>query len=708
VVELGRSMLKHRRLSDKFWAEAVATAVYVLNVSPTKAVTGMTPFEVWNGHKPDVSHLRVFGCIGYVFVEQHKRSKLDDKSVKCIFIGYCSQTKGYKMYNPADGKVIVSRNVKFDENSSWKWNDEEESDGIRIEGEIDDDESESNSSGSDEEEERPLKVYAKRKTRVPNDTVSKKTRPIEDLYNATQALLVADPESFEEAVTREEWMGAMKEEINSIEKNKTWSLVEMPRGKNIIGVKWIFRTKVGSDGEIIKYKASLVAKGYKQQQGIDYEETFSPVARFETIRIVLAVAAKLGVPVYQFDVKSAFLNGEIAEEVFVEQPQGFKVEGKEEWVYKLHKALYGLKQAPRAWYSRIDSFFIDAGFRRCKSEPNLYVKSSQDSGTMLVCLYVDDMIYLGTNSEMVEDFRNKMQKEFEMTDLGLLKFFLGLEVAQEGNGIFLSQQKYAKDLLNRFGMSNCNTCSTPMNVKEKLMKKDNTEATYAMRFRSLVGGLLYLTHSRPNITYSVSIISRFMQAPSAQHMGAAKRVLRYVAGTQNLGLWYKRTDEIKLVGYSDSDWAGSFDDKKSTSGYLFTIGNTPVSWNTKKQPTVALSTAEAEYTAVSSATCQAVWIRNVLAEMGFKQMKATVIYCDNMSAIAMSKNPVQHSRCKHIDIKLHFVRDLVAEKEIQLEHISTTDQKADILTKALSLPVFENLKIKMRITKFELREGVEK
>lgn len=576
---------------------------------------------------------------------------------------------------------------------------------------------------SDSEGERtPLQVYTRRnrgtrrgemevgeqsgrvtRTGIGEQT-GRKTRAIEDLYRSTQVLLVADPGSFEEAIASEEWKIAVKEEIASIEENRTWSLVKPLEGNNVIGVKWVFKTKVGPDGKIIKHKARLVAKGYKQKEGVDYEETFSPVARFETIRIVLTVAAKLNVPVFQFDVKSAFLNGELSEEVFVEQPEGFTVKGKEDWIYKLHKALYGLKQAPRAWNSKINSFFVDAGFSRSMSDPSLYVKKGKGDTILVVCLYVDDMIYFGTNSQLVTEFRRNMKDKFEMTDLGHLRYFLGMEIIQEEGGIFLSQKKYAQDLLKRFDMVNCNSCSTPMNTRGKLTKEDNSEPADALKFRSLVGGLSYLTHTRPDINFSVSLISRFMQSPSKLHMGAAKRVLRYVSGTTGLGLWYRRTDDVKLTGFTDSDWAGCQDERKSTSGYLFLIGDTPVSWSTKKQTSVALSTAEAEYAAASAAACQAVWIRKILADVGYKQVQETVIYCDNTSAIAMARNPVQHGRCKHIEIKIHFIRDLVTEREITLEYIVTEEQRADVLTKALSLPVFEHLKKRLGITEFELRE----
>lgn len=717
VVELGRCMLKHMKMPNRFWAEAVATAVYIRNVSPTKVLSDMTPFEIWNGFKPSVSHFKVFGCIGFVFIEKHKRSKLDEKSEKCVFIGYCTQTKGYKMYNPVTGKVIVSRNVEFDENSTWNWSDKEgDENRLRKGKEIVEmnDESELSGDTSDSDGERtPLQVYTRRNRnnrRGPmeiGEQSGRKTRTLEDLYRSTQVLLVAEPDNFEEAIASEEWRIAMKEEIASIEKNKTWSLVKPVEGKNVIGVKWVFKTKVGPDGKIIKHKARLVAKGYKQKEGVDYEETFSPVARFETIRIVLAIAARVNVPVFQFDVKSAFLNGELSEEVFVEQPEGFAVKGREDWVYKLHKALYGLKQAPRAWNSKINDFFIDAGFTRSMSDPSLYVKKSKGDKILVVCLYVDDMIYFGTNFQLVTEFRRDMKNKFEMTDLGQLKYFLGMEVIQDEGGIFLSQKKYAQDLLKRFDMVNCNSCSTPMNTKEKLTKEDNSGPAEAVKFRSLVGGLIYLTHTRPDINFSVSLISRFMQSPSKLHMGAAKRVLRYVSGTTGLGLWYRRSDDIKLTGFTDSNWAGCQDERKSTSGYLFSIGDTPVSWSTKKQTSVALSTAEAEYAAASAAACQAVWIRKILADVGYKQVHETVIYCDNTSAIAMARNPVQHGRCKHIEIKIHFIRELVTEGEITLEYVATEEQRADVLTKALSLPVFEHLKKRLGITEFELREGVK-
>ncbi|KAJ1700426.1 hypothetical protein LUZ63_000205 [Rhynchospora breviuscula] len=642
VVEMGRSMMKCKNMPNKFWAEAVSTAVYLLNISPTKAVINQTPYEAWYERKPGVGHLKVFGCIAYVLVDSQKRKKLDGKSEKCIFIGYCTQTKGYRLFNPEDGKIIVSRNVLFDEESEWIWkNETNQSQQREIYEELDE--------AAQEETHMPDPVLdheSESDVDMPEHSV-RRYRTIQELYEVTQILFVEDPTTFEEAAEKEEWRNAMEEEIKAIEKNKTWQLVKLPEGKNVIGVKWVFRTKFCADGAIQKFKARLVAKGYAQEYGIDYEETFSPVVRFETVRLILALAAQLKKKVYQFDVKSAFLNGDLKEEVYVEQPKGFEVKGKEQHVYKLSKALYGLKQAPRAWYSKIDTYFINSGFTRSKSEPNLYINKKGEE-LLIVCLYVDDMIYFGTNESMLIEFRTKMKKEFEMSDFGLMSYFLGLEVEQGSDSIFVSQRKYSKDLLKKFGMLNCNAAVTPMNSNEKLTKEDGTGHCDETKFRSLVGGLIYLTHTRPDIQYAVGVVSRFMHNPSNHHYGAAKRILRYIAGTWEHGIWYDSTNLSNLVGYCDSDWARNSEDRRSTSGQIFFLATSAISWSSKKQATVALSSAEAEYISLNSAACQAVWLRKILEDVGQVQKQATTIYCDNQSAISMTKNLVFHGRTKHI------------------------------------------------------------
>ncbi|CAL5345664.1 unnamed protein product [Camellia sinensis] len=642
VVEMARSMLQAKGLSNGFWAEAVATSVYLLNLSPTRVVMNRTPVEAWRGTKPSVSHLRVFGCIAYAL-------------------------------------FLIRRDVVFDENASWDWrgSDEKMQQQVPMSIGISPNESQvpiptSSSGSSMASPSSPRRDFSPTLEESSDETPPRKFRSLRDIYESCQfALSVSDPMTYGEAATKEEWQRAMVEELAAIEKNRTWEMMDLSEGKNAIGLKWVFKTKFGADGSIQKHKARLVAKGYAQQHGIDFEETFSPVARFETVRIIFALAAQLQWPVYQLDVKSAFLNGDLQEEVYVTQPEGFMIEGKETKVYKLRKALYGLKQAPRAWYSKIDGYFQQNGFLRSENEPTLYVKKEGKNDFIIICLYVDDIIYTSSSSSLVAEFKSRMMHEFEMSDMGLLHYFLGLEVQQAEDGIFISQRKYAKDLLNKFGMLNCKPATTPMNINEKLQCEDGAEMADASRFRSLVGGLIYLTHTRPDIAFSVGMISRFMQHPSKLHFGAAKRVLRYIAGTMDYGIWYAKVFNFKLSGFTDSDWESSLDDRWSISANVFTLGSGVITWSSKKQATVALSSSEAEYVAATSAACQAIWLRRMLAELQQRQEGATEIFCDNKATIFMTKNPAFHSRTKHIDMRLHFIRDLVAKEEVTLKYCTT-------------------------------------
>lgn len=719
VVEMARSSLKAKGLPDYFWGEAVATAVYLLNISPTKVVWNTTPLEAWNGKKPRVSHLRIFGCIAYALVNFH--SKLDEKSTKCIFVGYSLQSKAYRLYNPISGKVIISRNVVFNEDVSWNFNSGNMISNIQLlptdeEPAVDSGNSPNSSLVSssvsspiapsttvapDESSVEPIPLRRSTREKKPNPKYSNTVNT-----SCQFALLVSDPICYEEAVEQSEWKNAMIEEMQAIERNSTWELVDAPEGKNVIGLKWVFRTKYNANGSIQKHKARLVAKGYSQQQGVDFDKTFSLVARFGTVRVVLALAAQLHLPVYQFDVKSAFLNGDLEEEVYVSQPQGFMITGNENKVYKLRKALYGLKQAPRAWYSKIDSFFQGSGFRRSDNEPTLYLKKQGTDEFLLVCLYVDDMIYIGSSKSLVNDFKSSMMRNFEMSNLGLLKYFLGLEVIQDKDGIFISQKKYAEDLLKKFQMMNCEVATTPMNINEKLQRADGTEKANPKLFRSLVGGLNYLTHTRPDIAFSVSVVSRFLQSPTKQHFGAAKRVLRYVAGTTDFGIWYSKAPNFRLVGFTDSDYAGCLDDRKSTSRSCFNFGSGVVTWSSKKQETVALSTSEAEYTAASLAARQALWLRKLLEDFSYEQKESTEIFSDSKSAIAMAKNPSFHGRTKHIDVQYHFIRTLVADGRIVLKFCSTNEQAADIFTKSLPQAKHEYFRLQLGVCDFESRGSV--
>jgi hypothetical protein len=305
---------------------------------------------------------------------------------------------------------------------------------------------------------------------------------------------------------------------------------------------------------------------------VDYGDIFAPVARHDTIRLLLALVGQKEWKVYHLDVKSAFLNGILLEEIYVQQPEGFEVAGHKHKVYKLHKSLYSLKQAPRARYSIIDTHLIQLGFKRSENKATLYLKQDEDGLQLVILLYVDDMLVTGSNVKLLVEFKKEMQDVFETSDLGIMNYFLGMEIHQCSSGIFVSQRKYVVDILKKFKLESCKKVATPLAQNEKISKNDGEKLEEPSAFRSLVGSLLYLTTSRPDLMFPASLLSKFMTSPNNIHMGVAKRVLKYIKGTTNLGIWYSKTGGVKLIGYVDSDWAGSVDDMKSISGYVFTIG----------------------------------------------------------------------------------------------------------------------------------------
>lgn len=442
----------------------------------------------------------------------------------------------------------------------------------------------------------------------------------------------------------------------------------------------------------MKYKARIVAKGYVQKRGVDFEEIFAPVTRLETVRLLLALAAKYGWEVHHLDVKSAFLNGDIQEEVYVCQPDGFVEKGKEHLVYRLVKALYGLRQAPRAWYAKLSKSLESLGFNRCPYEHAVYTKGIGDE-KLIIGVYVDDLLVTGTSAAVIEDFKKQMGERFEMSNMGQLSYYLGIEVAQGSGFIELKQTAYAKKILEKAGMVDCNPTKFPMDPKECITKNEDGKMVDATQFKSMIGGLRYLVHTRPDIAYSVGMVSRFMERPTTLHLNAAKRILRYVKGTLEYGLVYTRKSGNNLLtGYSDSDMGGSIDDRKSTGGMVFYMNENLITWVSQKQRCVALSTCEAEFMAATAAACQAVWLRKLLGQLTGNYVGSVVLYIDNRSAIDLAKNPVFHGRSKHIDIRYHFVRECVERGEIVIKHVVTDSQRADIMTKALNTVKFESMR----------------
>jgi hypothetical protein len=524
------------------------------------------------------------------------------------------------------------------------------------------------------------------------------------------------PNSYQEAVNgpmKTEWIKAIEEEKNSLLKNNTWITVDnLPKGKNLVDCKWIFKIKNNPDGSVARYKARLVAKDYSQEYGIDYNETFSPVVKYTTLRTLFSIAAARGMKTKQMDVKTAFLHGDLDEEIYMKMPEGF---GNQSKICKLVKGLYGLKQSPRQWNKKLNDYLLDVGFRRSTADPCLYVKK-KNSWLLYLGIYVDDLMIFGDTESIIEETAEALKKKFEMTDLGTISYCLGLEVKTHGNGsIKISQRKYLEDILQRFNMNDCKPVATPLDPNCHLTKEineitsDDEEKMKNIPYKEAIGSLMYLMiGTRPDIAAAVCKLSQFMQNPGLNHWSAIKRVFRYLQGTKDYELVYKPNKNISVVGYSDADWANDLDDRKSISGYIFKVNGNTVSWSCKKQKVVALSSTEAEYMAYSEAVKEAIWIRELLKDLNYEQLEPSVIFEDNQSTIKLAKNPVQHSRTKHIDTRHHFIRQMIEENQIAIEYCPTEEMIADLATKGLTKSKFNYLRDKLGIvTNISSRGGVE-
>ncbi|KAJ9548930.1 hypothetical protein OSB04_021473 [Centaurea solstitialis] len=734
--ERARSMRLNVGLPKTFWADAVNTTAYLINRGLSVPLGFKIPEEEWKGEAVTYHHLKVFGCSAYDLMKDG--DKLDAKDKKYTFIGYGADSMGYRLWDFESRKVVRSKHATFNEAELYKDRStgnsqnqkvqvEFDSDDISVRGSEDTQDSRStepdfqnddesgdvhedavnNESSEDEEETyspvQPQLVesnWVRRSTRV--------TKPPEKYDPSVNYLLLTEngePESYSEAVKLKDsfqWEHAMKEEMGSQNKNKTWELTKLPRDKKALQNK----IKEEHDGSK-RYKARLVVKGFQQKKGIDYNEIFSPVVKMTTIRLVLSIVATEGLHLEQLDVKTAFLHGDLDEDIYMTQPEGFQVVGKEDWVCKLKRSLYGLKQAPRQWYLKFDNFMERTGYRRCEMDHCCYVKKFKGSYIILL-LYVDDMLIAGSDMKEISKLKKQMSEEFEMKDLGPAKQILGMSIARnkKDGSLTLSQEKYIGKVLERFKMNDEKTKprNTPLGshfrlTKDQSPRSEEEKADMAdVPYASAIGSLMYaMVCTRPDIAHAVGVVSRFMSDPGREHWGAVKWLLRYLKGTSKVGLCFKGKDSV-LRGYTDADLGGCKKMFKSTTGYIFTVGGTAVSWMSRLQKSVALSTTEAEYMAVAEASKELVWLKTFLEELGKKQADYS-LYCDNESAVKLAKNPVYHGKTKHIGMRYHFVRGLISDGTMNLMNISGAKNPADMFTKSVALD-----KLKFCMTSAGLQE----
>ena len=689
IVEMART-LKYSNRDIEYpagmWAELCQTAVYILNRTGKSSEENKTPWEVWTGKKPRIKHLRIIGSVCYAHVPSSKRRKMDKKAVRGYLVGYDGDER-YRIYIKEQHAVILSRDVIFqeklknckepvefelpisDEKSPHQNRDDEVQ---KEEAHVDEDE--------DEEEEQPTHHKLRDKSLLT------KPKKFNDYVTTAEAYLteINEPECYGEAINsndREHWISAMNSEMDSLARNQTWELTDLPDGAKAIPSKWVFRLKTHPDGSIDKFKARLVAKGFNQREGVDYSQTFSPVARLGTIRSLLSIAASEKMNMKQFDVSTAFLYGELNETVYMQQPEGYS-DGSSK-VCKLKRSLYGLKQAPRSWNKRIEVFLKQQGFRVSAADPCLYVRI-KGGKKLLLALYVDDGLLAASDMQDLNSFIEQMKAEFEITVTDA-SYFLGIEINSQADGSMkISQSAYARRILERFKFENCKSVATPM---LKTTESDSTKSGKAdvdFPYRQAVGALMFLmTGTRPDLAYSVGYLSRVLDKPTAEDVIRVKRVFRYLSGTVNKGIVYKPDCNTgTLECYSDADFSGCMTTGRSTSGVVVCHAGGAISWLSQRQVVVATSTTESEIIAATEATKEVIWLKRLFSDV-MKLKHTPVLQVDNSAAVKLAQNPEFHRRTKHIDVKYFFVREKVVDRSIEICQISTEHQVADVMTKPL-------------------------
>lgn len=689
IMDKARSLIMQAGMDKMFWEDAVYMAAYITNRTQSYLVKDKTPYELWFDRKPNVSNMRVFGCIAYARVPDALRSKLDNKGVKCRFIGYTEN--GYRLWQEEENRLIHSRNVVFDENNfvyksenmnSKDYDEEENLENGSNEQEVQEVHEEEEDSTNDINEERMLRP--RREIRLPRKFDDY------DIEISCLALLseFADvPKSYTEALqsgSRDMWERAINDELNALIENKTWEIVERPEKEQIISNRWVFRKKENDQGKVV-YKARLVARGFEQTHFGQISQIHAPVARLSTLRIFLSICNNFDLILEQFDVKNAFLNSDMTDEAFMNIPEGLKISKNDKnKVCLLRKAIYGLKQAPKLWNDKFNNFMINLGFKRSKSDYCLYSFVCQNVCCYLL-IYVDDILIASNDFKFLDVLKSKLTTTFKVRRLSDNLNFLGIRISRDINEkiIKLDQILSIENLIKRFKLESCKSHKTPieknLNLKRNLDNNLNTKLPY----KELLGSLMYIMMgTRPDICFSVGYFGRFQDCATDEHFKHLLRVLKYLKTTIDYKLCFEHSNNV-FEGFADSDFANDAIDRKSVSGCCFKLFNNLISWTSKKQSIVTLSSTESEFVAICVASCELLYFKNLLEDLNVEITLPISLFEDNQSTIKLLHNFENNRRCKHIDVKLHFVLDLINQGVIEIKYLCTSQQLADVFTKAL-------------------------
>lgn len=757
LIEMARCMLLESGMSPSFWGEAVKTANYIRNRCPSQSLKEGTPYEKRTGRRPNLHFLQVFGCKAFVLNKAPGKGKFDARAIRGRFVGYSEISKAFRIWIPSEKKIRISRDVKFvDEYGSNEYSDfistNTTSGNHRLlENDIVYEPSFNiNQKDIDESKEinetqtpkvnkkrlrgrpsknrtglpgRPRKMYRYRETENvqeenPNVKVDENELEFDD-SEQTSSENEDGPETdianfcheipFSVALSgpsSDEWKRAICEETKSIIANDVWKIVDRPKDRKVIGSRIVLRNKYKSDGTLDRRKARTVAKGYTQSPGIDYFDSFSPVARLSSFRILMALSSKFNLNVTQLDVTTAYLYGDIDVKLYMELPELFRetvdtileeeknpsilIKAREmsrrltkgNQVCELNRALYGLKQAGRQWHEKLTSVLKEAGLLPTHSDPCMYTDKNEMT---FVLVYVDDLLIATKDRLKEKQIIQILSNRFKIKNLGQPKFCLGIEINKTRGSTHLTQSSYIRELLEKFNMIDCKPVSTPLAVGTNLheFQMDEKDSEPKPPYRALVGALMYLAvATRPDIAHAVSILSQFNERNSNIHWIAAKRVLRYLKGTIDQGLVYA-PDEHTLRGYVDADWANNTNDRRSYTGYTFLLAGAAITWESRKQRTVALSSTEAEYLGLSAAAKESIYLIQFMKELGFDSIASVDLFNDNNGAIKLAENASFHPKTKHIDIRHHYIREVLKKEPVTLSHLPTEHMIADVLTKGL-------------------------